>query len=192
MLHHLKLSKTSAFQLVFLMLLITLYSPMPHAEENQNNTNRLVLFNGFILNAYYDDKYIEVKRLSPGTIIYGYGWLDENRTFIAYQRKDSIAMADIEITNLKESKTTKLDGIGGVGESNFDVNKTTGRIIFSHRNHINELIISKNSKSYEIVPIKTFKQFDYCWAIFWIDTKTAGCKFIQNNEMKFMKYNIPS
>lgn len=190
MLYHHLLSKKLTYQLTIVMLFTMLFSSVAYSTEKQNNANRLILFNGFILNAYYDDKYIEVKRLSPGAIIYGYGWLDEDRAFIAFQREDSIAMADIEVTNLKESKTTKLNGIGGVGESNFDVNATTGRIIFSHRNNINELIISEKSDSYKIVPLKTLNQFDYCWAIFWIDTKTVGCKLIQNNEMKFTKYSI--
>jgi len=184
---------TRIIGLTFLILLTTLITPMPYAKADNNETKRLILFQGFILNAYYNGQYTEVKRLPPDGTVYGYGWLDDNRVFVAYQRVDSgEAVADFEVIDLKKSKTTKLSGIGGVGESNFDVNTSTGRIIFSHNNEINELVINEDSKSYKIVPLKTFKQFDYCWAIFWIDKNTVGCKFIHDNKIDFMKYDIPS
>ncbi len=180
--------------LVILSIGLYLNSALAEAEESLiTNENRLVDFQGFILMAYFNGKYIEAKRLSPDGTIYGYGWLDNNRVFVAYQNPNTAeAVSDFDIVNLKTSTSITLDGIGAVGESNFDVNKTTGRIIFSHNNNINELVISEDSKSYEIIALHKFKEFDYCWAIFWVNNETVGCQLIHNNKIDFRKYSVPN
>jgi len=145
---HSGIIKSISALLTAALLIMSLFAIPAYAVENSDTSKRLVLFQGFILHAYFDNKYVEVKRLSPQSgIFYGYGWLDDHTVFIAYQREGyAEAIADFEVVDLLKKRTTKLDGIGGTGESNFDVNPTTGEIIFSNGDDINFLKLDAKRK----------------------------------------------
>ncbi len=175
-----------AVAIVVLISNINLFA-MP-AKAQDNSSKSLVLFQGFILHAYFDNRYVEVKRLSPNGFFYGYGWLDEHTVFIAYQREGDVeATADFEIVDLLKGKTIKLDGIGGVGESNFDVNPTTSEIVFSDGDDIKMLKFNEKRNAYRI---QEMKKGAGCWAVFWIDSKTVGCKDKKKDIL--VKYSMQS
>ena len=160
------------------------------AKADSAAPNRLILFQGFLLNAYHNDRYVEVKRLDAGRgTFYGYGWLDKDRVFVAYQ-DDSAggAYAAMEIVDLRNLRTAKLKGIGGVGESFFDVNPTTGSIVFSTDVDVKLINIDTNSNSYRI---DTIKPNTFCWGAFWIDSDTIGCKLMDKEGNPFVKYRVP-
>lgn len=176
--------------ITFIMIINLIASPV-HAAGNSSTSNRLILFQGFILNAYYNDQYVEVKRLDPyrsGSKFYGYGWFDDNSVFVAYQGNTAEAVAEIEIIDLRLMRTRKLKGIGGIGESLFDVNPATGDVIYSTGDEINLMKIDATNNTYRIEPVK---QKTNCWAAFWIDSKTIGCKLIVKNKDVFVKYKVP-
>lgn len=158
-------------------------------DDPSRASDRLILFQGFILSAYYNDHYIEVKRLHPGhATFYGYGWYDDHRVFVAYQPEvTGEAVAEIEIIDLRLSKTTKLGSIGGVGESNFDVNPSTGEIVYSTDNGINLLRIDDKTNS---LRVENVKKDVFCWGTFWIDNQTIGCKLIEKDKGTFIKYQV--
>jgi hypothetical protein len=175
-----------AIAIVAIISNISLFAVPIYAQDNPSR--RLILFQGSILHAYFDNKYVEVKRLSPNGHFYGYGWLDDHTVFTAYQPEESAeAIANFEILDLRKGKTTKLDGIGGVGESNFDVNPTTGEIVFNDGDDLKLLKFNEKRNAYRIHEIKKKAA---CWAVFWIDSKTVGCKDTQKDIL--VKYSIPS
>ena len=173
------------------MFLVSIVTPAAYAAGESSATNRLILFQGFVLNAYYNDQYIEVKRLDPyssGRKFYGYGWLDDNRVFVAYQGDTAEAVVEMEIIDLRHLRTTKLKNIGGVGESLFDVNPTTGDVIYSTGDEINLIKIDKKNNTYRV---ENIKQKTNCWAAFWVDNRTIGCKLLEKNKDVFVKYIVP-
>ena len=174
------------FVLVTILMMSLIVSPV-HAVDKPEKPKRLVLFQGFVLLAYFNDKYVEVKRLSPEhAIFYGFGWLDDHTVFTAFQHGGSAeAIADFEIVDLRKGRTTKLDGMGGVGESNFDVNTATGEIVFNDGDDLKLLKLNEKKNAYRIQEIKKGAA---CWAVFWIDSKTVGCKDTQNDIL--VKYSV--
>lgn len=142
--------------------------------DTSYTSKRLMLLHWFILKAYYKDNLVEVKRLKiKGGHFYGYGWLDNDRVFVAYQDEGSAAaVAILEIIDLRDSNVTTLTRIGGVGEARFDVNKSTGEVIYITGNEIKLIKINPNTGSYRDFPIiKNVK----CWYVFWTDANTVGC-----------------
>ena len=171
------------------ILIVNLFAVPTYAAGDSNTAKRLILFQGFLLNAYFNDQYIEVKRLSPKhAIFYGYGWLDDHRVFVAYQREGyAAAIADLEIIDLRQSRTTKLKNVGAGGESNFDVNPSTGEVVFTTDDAVKLLRVDAKTNAYRIEDVKN----EFCWGVFWIDSKTIGCKLVLKDGLKFVKYSIP-
>lgn len=156
-------------------------------------SRRLVLFQGFILLAYYDNQYFEVKRLDPTQgRFYGYGWLDKDKVFVAYDlEQQGEAIADMEIIDLRQSKIVKLQAIGGVGESRFDVNTSRGEVIYSKESGIRLVSIETDLNKYQIYD---YAKDVFCWAAFWVNDNTVGCRVYDDKSEKFVfkKYPIPS
>lgn len=174
-----------------ILLMVSFITSPGHAVDNTATTKRLILFQGNILHAFHNNKYIEVKRLSPKDPFYGYGWIDDHTVFLAYQREGyAQAIADREIVDLLQNRRVKLESIDNVGESNFDVNPTTGEIVFSDGDNINLLKLNAKRDAYRIQEIKKNAS---CWAVFWIDSKIVGCSDSRRDDKDtFVKYSIPS
>jgi hypothetical protein len=99
------------------ILLIMLFTSITcYAVENVETSKRLILFLGNILHAYFNNKYIEIKRLKSKDLFYGYGWIDDHTVFMAYQREGyAQAIADLEIIDLLQNRSVKLESIENVG-----------------------------------------------------------------------------
>ncbi len=127
-----------------------------------------MLIQGTILNAYYGGRCVEIKRAET---FYGYGWLDNNRIFVAYQPSEfAEAQANVEVIDLRDSKMTRIVTIGDIGEGNFDVNETTHEILFNDSDGI-KLLLIKGDNSYKIELLKNDVGE---WSVFWIDNDTIG------------------
>lgn len=151
-----------------------------HAKASE----RLIVIQGNVLNAYYAGQYKEIKRAD---VLYGYGWLDEKHVFVAYQKSGPEAVAELEVIDLVRSKAVHLATLGGVGDSNFDVNDSTGLVVFNDVEGIHLLIINPETNAHRIEYIK--KDFD-CWGVFWIDDETVGCQVLQDGR-KFVSFTVP-
>lgn len=176
--------------LLALAIILNLTAASTYSADITSSSKRLILHQGFILSAYYNDRYIEVKRLKPGAqFFYGYGWLDDDKVFVAYQSLDLVAHAEMEIVDLRHGRTTRLEGIGGVGEATFDVNLATGHIVYSTGDDINIIKIDPKINSYQN---QTVTNTD-CWGAFWIDDKTIGCKLFdkEGKSSSLVKYSVP-
>jgi hypothetical protein len=186
------IEKTISKYLVALIVAVTLILPLASVKADPGNQRKLVLFQGFILLAYFDDKYIEIKRFKPGeAVFYGYGWLNSDEVFISYQPQDEAeATAKMEVININTLKVVKLETIGGVGESHFAVNANRGEVIYNNENGISLIRINTKTNLYRIYDVNP----DYCWAVFWVDDNTAGCQFYDkpSKKMIFKKYKLPS
>jgi len=173
----------------------------PGANAGVHSSPRLVIFQNFVLLAYYDNRYLEIKRLPPNTGgFYGYGWVnkEKDKIFVAYQPPNAgDAVADIELVDLKDKRIVKLEGIGQMGDSSFSVNASRGAVIYDNpvlRNDAKSAGIvlmaidmdSNNYRSYHINNVP-------CWAPFWIDDHTGGCIVFNDKENKrnFVKFRIP-
>ena len=174
-------------------LVVTLMATSPsasvaYADGGSGVSKRLVLFQGFILNAYYNDQYVEVKRLDVNGTIYGYGWVDDDTVFVAYQRPNQAeAVVDVDLINLRQLRTTKQKILGAGGESNFDVNPSTGEVVFNTDDAVKLLKFDTKTNSHRIDVISS----GFCWGVFWIDSKTVGCKLVEKDKLKFVKYAVP-
>lgn len=156
-----------------------------------DTSKRLILVQGHVLNAYFGGLYHEIKR---ATTFYGYGWLDEHRVFVAYQKQDTTeAVAQLEIIDLRQSKVTKLTSLGGAGESHFDVNVTTGEVIYNDSDGVKLLSIDAKTNTYKIKDVKKRDASTYnvdCFGAFWVDNKTVGCSIFKNGKSNFVKFPI--
>jgi len=186
------MGKLTACKIIFLFVLSFIFVVNGRAacnDKTTNSQNRLLMFQGFVLSAYYDGQYIEVKRLKPGkAIFYGYGWLDDHRIFIAYQRQDDAeAIADIEVVDMLTGRTTNLKGLAAAGDSNFDVSPDTGKIIFSTGENIRLMTVGERGDSYQLLDILKDTS---CWGVFWINSSTIGCKLFEKGKQKLLKLDI--
>lgn len=156
------------------------------AEKSSTSSNkRLVFTSGSVLNVYFEGQYREIKRAE---FIYGYGWLDDHRVFVAYQKERGEAAAELEVIDLRQSRTTKLASMGGVGESYFDVNSYTGEIVYNDLNGIHLLKINPITNDSHIEDIK--KNIN-CYSPFWVDSKTVGCLVYKDGKAEFVKFLLP-
>ena len=178
--------------LVFIFIVMSI-AFISSASATDGAQSRLLLFQGQILLAYYQDQYIEVKRLAAGSgVFYGFGWLDSDRVFVAYDPgEQGEAVAKMEVVDLGRSSRLTLKQIGGVGESYFDVNRSRGQVIYSTENAISLISLNSNTNEYYIFDI--IKGVS-CWAAFWVDDRTVGCKIYDKNadKMLFKKYPVPT
>jgi hypothetical protein len=159
---------------------ISFYAISCGANQNLNG-NKLVLLQGRILNAYYNGKYKEVERAN---IIYGYGWLDQNRIFVAYQKPNTAeAVAILEVININTNEKVKIRTIGGAGESHFDVNADTNKVVYNDSKGIHILNI-KDDNSFDIDDVK---ETSNSWGVFWIDDQTIGTFVFEGDQQKFKK-----
>ncbi len=152
--------------------------------KNLAVSSRLVLAQGNVLNAFYDGKYREILRAE---VIYGHGWLDDHRVFIAYQKGNGEAVAEIEVFDLRKFKATKLTSLGGVGESNFDINSSTGEAVFSDFEGVKLLKIDVEASTYQI---KNIKKDTRCYGTFWIDHNVVGCLVPQGEKFEFINFPV--
>jgi hypothetical protein len=91
------------------LLLMLLIAIPGLSSENAVTSKRLVLFQGNILHAYLNNKYVEIKRLDPKDSFYGYGWLDDHTVFLAYQREGyAQAIADCARQEFMIPKSEKI------------------------------------------------------------------------------------
>ena len=179
---------------VVMVFIVSLLSFFIDAAETNTSAlkRRLIVVQGRVLNAYFEGQYREIKRAK---IIYGSGWLDDHRVFVAYQREGTgEAVAELEVIDLRQSRTTKLTGFGGVGESHFDVNSSTGEVVYADSSGVKLLRIDAKTNSYKIDVIKKIdilKKDVYCYGAFWIDNKTVGClNFVDVNKTNFVKFPV--
>ena len=154
------------------------------AADEPDTSKRLILAQGHLLNAYFEGNYQEIKRAE---IFYGYGWLDDHRVFVAYQKGRGEAVAELEVIDLRQGRTTKLTSIGGVGESNFDVNPFTVEVAHADSGGVKLLIIDAKTNSYKIDDIR---KGVYCFGAFWVDKKTIGCLVFKNEKPDFVKFPV--
>lgn len=146
---------------------------------------RLMLIQGRTLIAYFEGTYSELKQAE---IFFGYGWLDDHRVFVAYNKTGrGEATAELEVIDLSQSQITKLTSIGGVGESYFDVNSSTGDVVYDDSGGIHLLRINAKTNSYEIINVKNVD----CHNAFWVDTKTIGCFLFTKEKPIFMEFPLP-
>src|SRR6266702_6287778 len=88
------------------IFIVSLFMDSAYPAGGANASKRLMLFQGLILSAYFNDHYVEIKR---APLFYGYGWLDHHRVFVAYQREGSAAAyAESEIIDPRPSRTNTL------------------------------------------------------------------------------------
>ena len=143
--------------------------------------NKLKVFQGNIITAYYNGEYKEIFR---SDIIYGYGWLDDERIFIASQQeKTAEAVAELRILNLKTNTNTLITSLGCAGESHYDVNEKHKKIIFNDCEGIKLLTIKKNNS----FTIKVLDKNENSWAVFWIDQNTIGFLRYNGSVWEFVK-----
>lgn len=171
------------------VFVLCLFSCSANGIESGANppTQRLVLVQGRVLNAYFEGQYREIKRAET---IYGHGWLDDHRVFIAYQlERTGEAEAILEVIDLRDVRVTKLTSLGGVGDSHFDVNSATGEVIYADAGGLKVLRINERTNEYKIDNVKNDV---LCYGAFWVDTKTAGCLVYQGkNRADFVKFPVP-
>ena len=172
---------------VTILLFVRILFAVPgFAADEPDVSKRLILIQGTTLIAYFEGRYQDVKR---DKIFFGYGWLDNHRVFVAYSETSrSEAVADLEVIDLRQLRTTKLMRIGGVGESHFDVHPSTGEVVYDDSSGIYLLRIDAKTNSYKIVDIK--KDVD-CHIAFWVNNKTVGCFLFKNGKMNLMKFPVP-
>lgn len=174
-----------------IVVVASLVVPFAKSSGVQPSSKRLILFQGTVLSAYYDDRYVEVKRLDPARgMFYGYGWIGDGKVFVAYQDENEItAIANIEIVDLVDASRTKLANVGGVGESLFDVSDQNGDVVYSTETEIRIMRFNPEENSYST---SILKQGVFCWGAFWVDAKTVGCNLMDNGGSKFVKYDVKS
>ena len=171
-----------------MILVVSLITSAVYAAGESSTSKRLILFQGFILNAYHNDQYVEVKRLDVNGRFYGFGWVDDDTVFVAYQRPNHVeAVVDVELINLRQLRTTKQKILGAGGESNFDVNPSTGEVVFNTDDDVKLLKFDTKTNSHRIDVISS----GFCWGVFWIDSKTVGCKLAEKDKLKFVRYAVP-
>jgi hypothetical protein len=154
------------------------------ASDDTDTSKRLVLAQGRVLHAYFAGQYREIRRAE---LFYGYGWLDGHRVFVASQKGRGEAVAELEVIDLRQSQTTKLVSLGGVGESNFDVSSISGEVVFGDSDGIKLLKIDSQTNAYKIEDVK---KGVYCYGSFWVDAKTVGCLVYKNEKPEFMKFPV--
>jgi hypothetical protein len=157
-------------------------------ETSKSSPNkRLVLSIGSMLYAYYEGQYHLIKEAE---LIYGYGWLDNNRVFVAYQKGRGEAVAELEVIDLRKSLITSLSSMGGVGESHFDVNPSMGDVVYNDASGIHVLKINPITNEYRIEDIK---KDIICYGAFWVDNITVGCLVYKSgNKAELVKIVVPN
>ncbi len=167
--------------LVFLIIFcLNVFSCNSYADY----ANRLILIRGTMLNAYYNDTY---KTIKWAETIYGFGWISKSKVFVAYQDpKFTEAVAILEVIDLGENITTKLNSIGGVGESNFDINPDTGYVAYNDSDGVHVLVLNEN---YSLSTHDVFKS-ENTSGVFWLDTKTIGMTIFNKDNVIFKKIEI--
>lgn len=74
--------------------------------------------------------------------------------------------------------------IGGVGESNFDVNTSTGSVVYNDSKGVHVLKIDPKTNLYQIDDVQKGM---LCWGVFWIDNEMIWCLLLEGN--KFVKFS---
>ena len=190
-----KRNKNCVLVIVAILLFVPiLFAALGHAAGEPVVSKRLALiYQGRVLIAYFEGQYREIKQIEG--FFYGYGWLDDYRVFVAYQQQGTgEAVAELEVIDLRQSRTTKLTRIGGVGESHFDVNSSTGEVVYDDSSGIHLLRIDVKTNSYKIYTIKEIdilKKDVGCHGAFWVDSKTVGCFVFKNAKPDFVKFPVP-
>ncbi|MCW8965559.1 MAG: hypothetical protein OQK82_02565 [Candidatus Pacearchaeota archaeon] len=147
---------------ILVILAMLLYSLSISAE------NRLFQSTYGVLSGYHNNSY---KIISRGQYFYGYGFIDNNRAFIASQPNNfEEAIAVLEIYDFKTNEKHKILEVGGVGESNFDINPSNGSIIFNDSEGLKIMKIdTKNNAS-----INTIIKSKIIVAPFWVNGNEVG------------------
>lgn len=167
-----------------LVFCFTMLITAPGKAGEQGARNKLVMLHGHVLNLYYQGQYRELKRAE---LFYGYGWLDNNRVFVAYQNPDfAEAVAVLEVIDLKKNMTTELTSFGGAGESHYDVNPDTYNIVYNDSSGIHILNIA-NDNSFKISDVLRDVN---SWGVFWIDKTTIGSLIFEGDKTEFKKIKI--
>ena len=154
--------------IALLSFMILLY---PHNGYTQ--TTIIKVFQNYKLIVYVDGEYREIIKESKG--FYGYGILDENRIFIAYQPYESSgALAVVMVHNLKEKKNKILFKVSNAGETSFDINNASKKIVYTDPDGIKVLTIHKDN-SYTVTKVFSLEASASAASFpFWIDEKTIG------------------
>lgn len=194
MVHNNKRNSVNTCYLFFIVAIMLVLAILPFgAKAVEREFKRLIVFQGFVLLAYIDNQYVEIKRLKPNKgRFYGYGLLGKDKVFVAYDLEEQgEATANMEIIDLKQEKVIKLAKIGGVGESHFDVNSLRSQVVYSTGHDLRIISIDTVLNEYRIYTILKNKS---CWAEFWFDDDTVGCLVYDNKseKMVFKKYPVPS
>ena len=190
-----KRNKNCVLVIVAILLFVPiLFAALGHAAGEPVVSKRLALiYQGRVLIAYFEGQYREIKQIEG--FFYGYVCLDYYRVFVAYQQQGTgEAVAELEVIDLRQSRTTKLTRIGGVGESHFDVNSSTGEVVYDDSSGIHLLRIDVKTNSYKIYTIKEIdilKKDVGCHGAFWVDSKTVGCFVFKNAKPDFVKFPVP-
>ncbi|KIM10126.1 MAG: hypothetical protein KU37_11595 [Sulfuricurvum sp. PC08-66] len=150
-----------------------------------DRSEKLILVQGIVLNLYYEDKYIEIKRAE---LFYGYGMLDKNRVFIAYQDPEygAEAVARLDVLNVHDGNTTKLTIIGSSGESHFDVYPYTGHIAYNDSDGIHLMIVHEDNS----IVIHDLVKDSSAWGVFWVDKNTIGTMLWEEKRNEFKKIDV--
>jgi hypothetical protein len=151
---------------ICIVILLLYYMNFMHCYDKKSEINgRLILVQGTVLSAFYDNTYKIIKRADT---FYGYGWIGNGEIYVAYQPTGyAEAYAVIEVIDFKSSKTVKVTTIGGAGDSNFDINKITKKIVYNDTDGIKVLTIKNHS-----FDIKTIKSDPDAWGPFWLNVNT--------------------
>ena len=105
-------------------------------------------------------------------LFYGYGWVSSSLIFIAAQPEDvGEATADLYLYNAATDNKTYLTFIGLAGESNFDVNPLTKKIIFNDSYGIKIMTIDTAALTWNIENI--LDETDG-FGVFWINSDSIG------------------
>lgn len=132
---------------------------------------KIKVIQGSILYVYTEGKYEEVFRAE--SFFYGYGLLDENRLFVAYQEKSAEAVAIVKQINLTTKAVTDILEVGGAGESHFDSNSKSSRIVFNDFEGI-KIIDCSLATEPRIQLIKENVTGLTGFGVFWLNDSTIG------------------
>ncbi|WP_243373681.1 hypothetical protein [Geotalea sp. SG265] len=167
-------------------ILLTFVTLVCLAATRESHADILTVVQGRILFASFNGKYKEIFRTkSP---FYGYGWLDKEEIFVAYQPDgEAEASAVIEVFNLRTGKKKKITEIGAAGESHFAAHPRLRKIVFNDTDGI-EVLTIENFLRYKITTVSRDRN---AFAPYWIDDNTIGyISFSKKGGSTFKKVSI--
>jgi hypothetical protein len=162
----------------------------PLAGNNMRSTSIALLIlillstsNGQVLRVwqnrvYYQngERFQEVKSFKKEICLYGYGIVDSDDVFLAYQPDGiSEAVTVIELIALSTNKVQTVGELGGTGESFFDYNAQNGYLVFNSADGIAILNLKNPSrtKDQSLLP-KIIHQCNECYEVRWLDDTTIA------------------